>query len=221
MPSSLENLAAQKPADAKQSHRGPMERRAGGRKVENLKGNRYGRLLVVAFNGIGKTREAVWLCHCDCGAIRLIPGSRLRKGHSTSCGCFARENMGNIKRTHGKSRKPVYNCWRAILQRCLNAECRAFPNYGGRGIKVCARWMRFENFLSDMGEPPKGQSIERIDNDGNYEPKNCRWASLVEQGSNKRTSRIVTLDGITATASSHARRLGIPTSTMLYRLNHL
>jgi len=121
-----------------------------------------------------------------------VRGTTLRNGMTRSCGCLATELKRERATTHGHATTrttPTYNSWAQISQRCENKNNAAFNNYGGRGITVCARWRVFENFLADMGERPLGCSLDRVNNDGNYEPVNCRWATRLEQARNRRPRR--------------------------------
>ena len=148
--------------------------------------------------GHWKTIEPVggakWLCACVCGEIRPVRMRSLISGHSSSCGCKHRERvvalMSQVRTTHGMSGKATktrtYRIWANMKSRCGNPRIPAFKNYGGRGIEVCERWKSFENFLSDMGECPTTLTIERVNNDLGYEPSNCRWATMAEQGKNRR-----------------------------------
>lgn len=130
-------------------------------------------------------------CVCECGANRLIHRSNLTSGKTTSCGCKKSEKIAKARTTHGMHGTPTYSSWSSMLTRCNNKNSKAYKNYGARGIKVCERWSLFENFLQDMGEKPKkGMSIDRIDNQGNYEPGNCKWASAKEQCSNTRRTKL-------------------------------
>ena len=123
-----------------------------------------------------------------------------------------------MNKSHGRSKTRAYAIWRSMKIRCYLPTHRGFPSYGGRGIKVCPEWMRFENFYADMSDPPPNLSIERIDNNGNYEPKNCRWATPKEQMRNRRNSRLVTYQGRTQCSDDWAAELGIPRSTLQQRL---
>ena len=162
-----------------------------------------------------KKSGTYWLFICECGNEKVINLYRVRSGHVKSCGCLA-ANL--FKRTHGCRNKPIYYVWRSMKRRCLNTNTSSYKNYGGRGIKVCARWMKFENFYADMGEKPEGMSLDRIDNDGNYEPSNCKWSTRIEQGNNTRVNRLITYQGTTKTVAEWARSLNINSATLRTRL---
>jgi hypothetical protein len=182
-------------------------------KLIDLTGKRFGRWTVRALHPerarYGHSVVTRWICDCDCDVRRVVLGDNLRSGISTSCGCLRREQQIQRLTTHGQSKTRAYRIWRAMLTRCYNPNCPAYCNYGGRGIIVCERWHSFVNFLADMGEPPDGLTLDRIDNNGNYEPTNCHWASRLQQNQNrrpvKRKRRRAKLADIQAFAAAMAR----------------
>ena len=157
--------------------------------IKNLSGQRFGRLTALKPVGI-KHHRALWLCHCDCGRNCITRSSSLISGNTQSCGCLKSTLASSIHFRHGRCHSPEYNSWYGMLQRCENPNHSSYDHYGGRGIKVCTRWHKFENFYADMGRKPgPGYSIDRIDNDGDYEPDNCRWATVKEQNMNQRSRK--------------------------------
>lgn len=151
-------------------------------------GERYGDLLVVAEAGHAPRSRRLVACRCECGEETIVRVDMIRSGHTSSCGCGSRETR-RVK-THGMTESPEYLSWKGMIQRCTNPKHTSYEYYGARGITICQRWRdSFEAFLVDMGSRPEGKTLDRIDNDGNYEPGNCRWATASEQNSNQRPRR--------------------------------
>jgi hypothetical protein len=157
--------------------------------AKSLIGNRYGRLLVLDRTAnLGK--EPRWLCRCECGTEKLVLGLSLKSGSTRSCGCLAVERTIERSTTHGRTGTTEWKAWAAMIARCSNENIKSYKDYGGRGISVCDRWKSFEAFFSDMGErPSSNHQLDRIDNNGNYEPSNCRWSTRKQNMQNRRVTR--------------------------------
>lgn len=179
----------------------------------------YGRLCVLGYFGKNKNNNHSWICRCTCGNVTKVYSSHLKNGDSTSCGCYNKEKLI----THGYAIRgkndATYTSWRSMLARCQNPNNTAYSYYGERGIKVCERWFKFENFLADMGERPKGLTLERIENDKGYYQTNCKWATRKEQNNNTRSNVFVTYNGKTQTISEWARESNMNHSCLLRRIN--
>lgn len=187
-------------------------------------GTRFTRLTVVGAcderRRYGKSTEFWYPVRCDCGVKLEVRRNSLTGGNTRSCGCIKKElDKTRRKPTHGCAGTTTYRRWLGMRRRCNYPTDISYPNYGGRGIKVCERWnISFENFLVDMGECPDGYSLDRIDNDKDYGPGNCRWATRVEQNSNQKRNRRVVLNGETMVLQHAAKRLGIHTSLVYDRV---
>lgn len=177
--------------------------------IKNLSG-RFGRLTIVARDGSSNDGQAMWRVICDCGNTARVRGASLRSGATQSCGCYKLQRISETKWKHGSTESKEYRIWSGILTRCKNKNRRFYKNYGGRGIMVCDRWANdFSAFLSDMGPMPSdAHTLDRINNDGDYDPDNCRWATRTEQNNNRRDNRIVIYSGSQMSLADAIRKAG-------------
>lgn len=187
-------------------------------RVDLSKGPPMGLWSVLSFGGRSLTGDAYWRCRCKCGTERMVSQCSLRGGKSTGCGCTELRRLRNT--THGNSGLAEHKVWIGMLRRCQCKTSSDFPNYGGRGITVCERWQEFRNFLADMGSRPSPKhSIDRFPNQkGNYEPGNCRWATMKEQTNNTRRNRVLEYKGERKTVTAWAEYVGIPVSVFRNRV---
>ncbi len=158
----------------------------------NLAGQKFGYLTVIERVPPAKGKTTSWVCRCDCGSekVCLVQMGSLVAGLTVSCGCHRKRLTKSINTKHGfRGAKPerTYVSWQSMKDRCTNPNLPKWKNHGGRGVTFCARWEKFECFLEDMGIRPEGMSLDRINNDGNYEPSNCKWSTPSEQARNRRT----------------------------------
>ena len=181
------------------------------KKARDLTGNKYGRLTVVS-RAESKTRRIKWNCICECGNTSIVSGENLMSGHTKSCGCLLSER----RTSHGKSKTRLYNIWRKMKSRCTNKNETHYNDYGGRGIEVCPRWFSsFDNFYNDMIEGyDDSLCIDRINNDGNYEPGNCRWVTRKVNSRNTRASRFI--DG--HNLAEYCEKYNIPKNRVISRI---
>lgn len=177
------------------------------------------KLTVISEEGKNKHGMKLVRCRCECGNEKTVILKDLLRGHTRSCGCIQTEGVRRLKMTHGLSHTPTHNTWRGMVERCRNRNHQMYRLYGGRGIKVCERWLTFGNFLADMGEKPIGRSLDRINNNGNYEPENCRWATRLEQARNASTNRLLTYNGKTQNVPEWAEEIGMLADTLHMRLH--
>jgi hypothetical protein len=159
------------------------------------------------------------VCQCACGTIQSYGMSNLIKGDTKSCGCLQKEITVARSVTHGMTKTAEYKSWQKMRSRCDDPTNNQYHNYGGRGITYCERWKKFENFFADMGnKPSRIHSLDRKENNGNYEKSNCRWATPKEQGSNKRNNHLVEIAGKTDTFANWCRYFGLQFSTVKRRI---
>ena len=185
----------------------------------DLTGQKFGLISVISENKQrNKNGHITYACKCECGVEKDILGSSLRSGSTKSCGCLQKRAATK----HGMDGSPEYKAWQSMKQRCYNKNNQRYERYGGRGIKVCNRWLNsFENFFNDMGERPAGFSIERVDFNGNYEPSNCIWASAKSQAINRSTSLMVMDEGGIKTVEQMAGKWGLTLSGARKRIKRL
>jgi len=188
----------------------------------DLIGKQFSRVFVIREVELRKFKSGnctQYLCRCDCGTEFKVLGSSLTSGNTKSCGCYARELVSEKSRKHGMHGTRTYRIWQAMLNRCRNKNVPNYNDYGGRGVTVCDEWLSFENFFEDMGEPLEDQSIDRIDNNGDYELNNCKWSTMKEQGRNKRNNRIIELNGKSMCLAAWAEELNIDQASLRERLD--
>lgn len=195
-------------------------------KFVDLKGKVFVRLTVL--EKIEFSKPIKWNCICECGNFKIVYSLNLTNKRTLSCGCLQKEKAKDVNSKHNNcftlNNKRItsveYRTWSNLKNRCCNSNYILFHRYGGRGIKVCDRWLNsFENFLEDMGKRPEGTTIDRINNDGNYEPLNCKWATPKEQANNRSNNRLVTFNGKTLNIKQWALKIGIRANWLTIWLN--
>ncbi len=196
--------------------------------MKDITGKKFGRLTAIKF--IKRKRyKYYWEFSCSCGKVKIIRKDSVILKDTISCGCYCRENNRRLNTTHGFSIKDkrFYGIWRKMINRCLNKKISNYKRYGGRGIKVCNRWLEFENFRDDMYKSylehieefnKENTTIDRINNEGNYRKNNCKWATMQEQSNNRRNNHLITYNNQTMTIAQWARKLNINLDTLNSRL---
>lgn len=186
-----------------------------------LEGKVFGRLTALERRGLDNTGKYKWLCKCECGNIREFSGTAISTGAIQSCGCLQKERARKAKQTHGLSKTSLYRVFSRMKNRCNNPNYPSYKHYGARGIIICDEWLNnsisFINWANKNGYK-KGLTIERIDNDKNYCPENCKWATWKEQANNKRNNTCINYKGIDYNITEAARLSGVPLSTLSKRL---
>ena len=192
----------------------------------DLTGARFGKLVVSGYVGASERGQALWKCACDCGGEKIAAADNLKRGRTQSCGCLARAQREAAARTRchdfSKAAKPrEHSAWSGMLRRCYSEKHPSFIRYGARGIGVCDRWREsFARFYADMGDAPTGGWLDRINNDRDYSPDNCRWATAKEQANNRRNNRLLTFNGETMNVQQWSDRLGWSKSIIASRLHY-
>jgi len=185
----------------------------------DITSQRFSRLFVVG-RGANKGKQYGWNCICDCGNTTHVAGSSLRSGYTKSCGCLRDESISNRVTKHGMSSTSEHGIWLAMKRRCYNVNNPDYHRYGGRGIKVCDRWLEsFKNFYADMGAKPEGHSIDRIDYNGDYTLENCKWSNSFEQANNKSTNARYVYGDEEHTIAEWSRIVDMPQTLLRKRLH--
>lgn len=198
-------------------------------RFEDLTNKTFGKLTVLKFVGKNKWQNALWLCKCECGKTKILSNGELKRGVTKSCGCSKGTLISKAKTNHGMTYTRFYKIWESMKRRCYSKSGISFKRYGARNIKVCDRWLKFENFYNDMYEDylehvkefgEKDTTIDRKNVDGNYEPSNCRWATYKEQNNNRSTNTIIVVNGESLTISQASKKFNIPDRTLSYRIRN-
>lgn len=196
-----------------------------GRPIKDLTGKRFGRLTVLGIAYKTKHSDVYWRCKCDCGTIKNVLVSNLNSGNVKSCGCYMKDRIKETNSTHGCTKKRIYKIYRGILNRCKTTRQKDYKNYKGKGIEVCEEWANKESGFLNFYEwsMSNGYSddltIDRINSNGNYEPSNCRWATMLVQLNNTNRNHYITYKGETKTMAQWARHFGMNYGTLSMRLN--
>lgn len=188
-------------------------------RFEDLTGKRFNKLVVIK-RIKRNSRQTYWECKCDCGNLTFTTSAHLKAGHTKSCGCLQKQTVKNVMMTHGLTYTKLFKVWRGIKDRTLNRNDKHYKNYGGRGIKICDEWKEFKQFYewANNNGYIEGLTIDRIDNNGNYEPSNCRWVNMKIQQNNRSNNYYISYNGETHTLQQWSEILGIKYSTLYMRL---
>lgn len=185
-------------------------------KFHDITGRKFGRLTALARAGVDRNGIILWRVRCECGNTTTVRRNNLTTGNTKSCGCLVREGNG---RSHGLGKHRLYPTWNGMMQRCFDKNHNSYPHYGGRGIKVCRRWQDVRWFIEDMGPTFRpGLTLDRKDNRGNYTPRNCRWATRVEQANNRRSTVYIDTPRGRMLPAQAAALFGIKKNTLMTRL---
>lgn len=196
-----------------------------GTRFVNLAGETFGKITIISYEGKDHKGNTYWNCVCSCGNKMTIRGECVKSGRTVSCGkgkCSPKHKEPENRKATGKTspHNYTYRSWNSMMKRCYSRNSNRFHSHGGRGIVVCDRWHTFSNFVEDMGERPQGLSIDRINNNGNYEPGNCRWATPKEQARNTRRSIMIEYDGQTKSLPEWCEILGLNYKSILARVEN-
>lgn len=189
--------------------------------LQTIKLKKFGRLTIIRETTRNRFSQRRVICRCDCGNEIVARWGSITYGYTRSCGCLRKEQAvknSTYTVTHGMSFSKEFWIWRSMKARCSNPKNASYHRYGGRGIRVCRRWEQFANFFADMGKCPKGLMIERKDNDGNYTPENCCWATPQQQQRNRSNNRLIERDGVRKTIREWSEILGLKLGTIAGRL---
>lgn len=190
------------------------------RPLKDYAGQKFGKLTALSLVERTADNNHLWRFLCDCGNQKDARIKNVKSGHTTSCGCAFRAMLVERNTTHGMSRRlsQTYRSWKDMRSRCMNVCDSDYADYGGRGIRVCDQWADFAVFVADVGERPKGKTLDRIDVNGNYEPGNCRWATAKQQANNKRSNHVIEFNGETKTLAQWCEKFAVEPSKVRYRI---
>lgn len=192
-------------------------------RTEDITGLKFNRLLVLKRVENNKNGQAMYLCKCDCGKTIITRGNAVQGGHSKSCGCLQKERVSKTFYKHGDSFERLYQIWADMNSRCVNNHYKYWHRYGGRGIKVCDEWkdeyLPFKEWAISNGYK-ENLTLDRVNNNGNYEPSNCKWVTRKEQANNRYTNRFIEFNGEIKDMKQWSEAIGMGTKTLEYRLDH-